>query len=121
MQKLRPVIIVIIASVAFWKGFRDADSKDPARTTPSYEGRTEIELRAGAGAPVRERHIDGTNKEEACVRRGGGQVERELTYSVPSRGLGKQIRDFFGLPPATSFVACVDRSGRITTVSQVEY
>ena len=120
MQKSWPVVIFIIAAVAFWKGLADADSEDPVRTTGSYEGRNETELRAGVGPPVRERRVDGTNANGPCARR-GDQVERELTYDVPSRGLGKQFRDFFALSPATSFVACVDRSGKITGVSQIDY
>jgi hypothetical protein len=117
LKKTLLAAAILIAIPVLWLGLRDPDPDDPVWKTPGYEGRTEVELRTAAGAPAQERRVNPSDKDERCVR-SGGEVTRELTYDVPSRGLDKTIRDVLRVGAATSFVVCVGPTGKIITVAQ---
>jgi hypothetical protein len=90
---------------------------DPNMRVSAYrEGRSESDLRREVGSPTSERRTNEPGYEGSCK---GTSAELELTYDVPSRGAEMRIRKLLRMPPAFSYVLCVDKAGRIIRFSTV--
>ena len=93
-----------------------SNDQDPHHRVDGYEGRLEADLRREVGPPDHEQPVATDDKDGDCGGSFGPDAVRELTYDVPSRGAEKRVRKKLGLAPQMSYVACVDRTGRIVNV-----
>jgi hypothetical protein len=106
--------------VAALIGVAGCEDRDPNWAAHHYQvGRTEAELRRDVGPPTRERMINPRNEHQICNAKDSAP-ERELIYEISSRGVGKSIRDTLGISASVWIVVCVERSRRITEISQLD-
>jgi hypothetical protein len=93
------------------------DAQDPHDRVGQYErGQLESDLLRTVGPPTHVRSVDASRAGETC----SPSDLRELSYEVPSRGLGKRARDLLGIGPSQIYVVCVGGNGRITRIAIVD-
>lgn len=109
--------IVAVAIVAAIITSCDGNDQGQYWKVHLYDEKMESSLRHDIGPPTRERPVDISRKDESCS---GTDAWRELDYDVPSRGIGKKVREIFGLNPDLTYVVCVNTAGQIVRVLAVE-
>ena len=106
----------VVLAVLLTAGCSSPD-QDPHWRVGAYEGRLEADLRRDVGPPTHDRSVIPNDKDEVCS---GVEAVRELMYDIPSQGVAKRLRDVFRMRPMSSYIVCINGTGRIGRISYEE-